>query len=133
METLLSIFLIRWWWLLILFRWNLSIFFHFLHGFQKQYIVIFLISICKENLFSYIFFLVFVFIVVVVLMNLLNGLAVSDTGIYFVYGLIIAKLDSKIVIFMSQVETISYIHCRCYTRTKWDSKLSVPSRNYKLY
>jgi len=31
--------------------------------------------------FSYVFFLVFVFLIVVVLMNLLNGLAVSDTGL----------------------------------------------------
>ncbi len=30
---------------------------------------------------SYIFFLAFLFLIVVVLMNLLNGLAVSDTGI----------------------------------------------------
>ena len=31
--------------------------------------------------FSYIFFLLFIFLIVVVLMNLLNGLAVSDTGL----------------------------------------------------
>ena len=31
--------------------------------------------------FSYVFFLLFLFLIVVVLMNLLNGLAVSDTGI----------------------------------------------------
>ena len=30
---------------------------------------------------SYVFFLSFVFLIVVVLMNLLNGLAVSDTGL----------------------------------------------------
>jgi hypothetical protein len=29
---------------------------------------------------SYLFFLAFLFLIVVVLMNLLNGLAVSDTG-----------------------------------------------------
>jgi len=49
---------------------------------------------------SYIFFLVFVFIVVVVLMNLLNGLAVSDTGTM--------HEQSEIVSYLSQVETISY-------------------------
>jgi hypothetical protein len=49
---------------------------------------------------SYIFFLVFVFIVVVVLMNLLNGLAVSDTGAI--------QEQSEIVSYLSQVETISY-------------------------
>ena len=31
--------------------------------------------------FSYVFFLLFIFLIVVVLMNLLNGLAVSDTGL----------------------------------------------------
>lgn len=48
---------------------------------------------------AYIFFLSFVFLIVVVLMNLLNGLAVSDTG----------KIRDKAEIFSyrSQVETIS--------------------------
>jgi hypothetical protein len=31
--------------------------------------------------YSYLFLLAFVFLIIVVLMNLLNGLAVSDTGI----------------------------------------------------
>ena len=34
-----------------------------------------------QSPFSYVFFLLFLFLIVVVLMNLLNGLAVSDTGL----------------------------------------------------
>merc|ERR1712158_92832 len=49
---------------------------------------------------SYTFFLAFVFLIVVVLMNLLNGLAVSDTGVI--------QDRSEVVAFLSQVETISY-------------------------
>lgn len=49
---------------------------------------------------SYIFFLSFVFLIVVVLMNLLNGLAVSDTGVI--------QEEAEIVSYISQVETISY-------------------------
>ena len=49
---------------------------------------------------SYIFFLSFVFLIVVVLMNLLNGLAVSDTGII--------QEKAEIVSYISRVETISY-------------------------
>merc|ERR1719430_531407 len=49
---------------------------------------------------SYTFFLAFVFLIVVVLMNLLNGLAVSDTGII--------QEKAEIVAYLSRVETISY-------------------------
>merc|ERR1712203_548544 len=49
---------------------------------------------------AYTFFLAFVFLIVVVLMNLLNGLAVSDTGVI--------QDRSEVVAFLSQVETISY-------------------------
>ena len=52
------------------------------------------------GILGYIFFLSFVFLIVVVLMNLLNGLAVSDTG----------EIQNKaeIVSYISRVETISY-------------------------
>jgi len=50
---------------------------------------------------SFSFLLVFVFFIVVILMNLLNGLAVSDTGI------IMEK--AEIVSYTSRVETISYM------------------------
>lgn len=49
---------------------------------------------------SYIFFLAFLFLIVVVLMNLLNGLAVSDTGRI--------QEKSEIVAYLSRVHTISY-------------------------
>ena len=49
---------------------------------------------------SFIFFLSFVFLIVVVLMNLLNGLAVSDTGAI--------QEKAEIYGYISQVETISY-------------------------
>ena len=49
---------------------------------------------------GYAFFLSFVFLIVVVLMNLLNGLAVSDTGII--------QEQAEIVSYISRVETISY-------------------------
>eukprot|EP00095_Tigriopus_kingsejongensis_P003021 maker-scaffold170_size291898-snap-gene-1.41 protein:Tk03021 transcript:maker-scaffold170_size291898-snap-gene-1.41-mRNA-1 annotation:"transient receptor potential cation channel protein painless" len=49
---------------------------------------------------SYLFFLSFVFLIVVVLMNLLNGLAVSDTGVI--------QEKAEIVSYISQVATISY-------------------------
>merc|ERR1719411_1396800 len=50
---------------------------------------------------SFSFLVVFVFFIVVILMNLLNGLAVSDTGI------IMEK--AEIVSFTTRVETISYM------------------------
>ena len=43
---------------------------------------------------SYFFFLSFVFLIVVVLMNLLNGLAVSDTGVIQVSQTSIITLDA---------------------------------------
>ena len=49
---------------------------------------------------SYTFFLAFVFLIVVVLMNLLNGLAVSDTGLI--------QEQAEVVAYLSRVETISY-------------------------
>ena len=49
---------------------------------------------------AYLFFLCFVFLIVVVLMNLLNGLAVSDTGII--------QEKAEIVTYISRVDTISY-------------------------
>jgi len=48
---------------------------------------------------AYVFFLSFVFLIVVVLMNLLNGLAVSDTGLI--------REKAEIFSYRSQVETIS--------------------------
>ena len=54
-----------------------------------------------ENAISKILFVAFIFLIVVVLMNLLNGLAVSDTGI------IMEK--AEIVSFTTRVETISYM------------------------
>ena len=50
---------------------------------------------------NYIFFLTFVFLIVVVLMNLLNGLAVSDTGAI--------QEQAEIYSYLSRVETISYL------------------------
>ncbi|TRY61746.1 hypothetical protein TCAL_09528 [Tigriopus californicus] len=50
---------------------------------------------------GYLFLLAFIFLIVVVLMNLLNGLAVSDTGII--------REKAQIVSAISRVETISYI------------------------
>lgn len=50
---------------------------------------------------TYIFFLCFVFLIVVVLMNLLNGLAVGETGDI--------REKAEIYSYLSQVETISYI------------------------
>ncbi len=54
----------------------------------------------KMTPLSYIFLLAFVFLIVVVLMNLLNGLAVSDTGVI--------KEKAEIVSYISRVDTISY-------------------------
>ena len=48
---------------------------------------------------SYAFLLVFIFLIVVVLMNLLNGLAVSDTGII--------REKAEVVTYISQVEKMS--------------------------
>jgi len=50
---------------------------------------------------SYLFFLSFVFLIVVVLMNLMLGLAVSDTGII--------REKAEIYSYLLQVETISYL------------------------
>jgi len=49
---------------------------------------------------AFLFLLAFVFLIVVVLMNLLNGLAVSDTGII--------QEKAEIVSYVSRVDTISY-------------------------
>ncbi len=50
---------------------------------------------------GYLFFLAFIFLIVVVMMNLLNGLAVSDTGII--------REEAEINFYICQVEVISYI------------------------
>merc|ERR1711997_938599 len=50
---------------------------------------------------AYLFFLSFVFLIVVVLMNLLNGLAVSDTGLI--------QNKAEIYSYLSRVETISHL------------------------
>lgn len=49
---------------------------------------------------SYLFLLAFVFLIIVVLMNLLNGLAVSDTGLI--------REKAEIVSHVARVDTISY-------------------------
>ena len=51
--------------------------------------------------FSFSFLVVFVFFIVVILMNLLNGLAVSDTGIIMEQAEIVSQT--------TRVETISYM------------------------
>lgn len=50
---------------------------------------------------GYLFFLAFIFLIVVVMMNLLNGLAVSDTGVI--------RQEAEINSYICQVEVISYI------------------------
>ena len=52
-----------------------------------------------NSAFSYVFFLLFVFLIVVVLMNLLNGLAVSDTGLI--------REEAEIHAHVSRVEVIA--------------------------
>jgi transient receptor potential cation channel subfamily A protein 1 len=49
---------------------------------------------------SFLFLLAFVFLIIVVLMNLLNGLAVSDTGLI--------REKAEIVSHIARVDTISY-------------------------
>merc|ERR1712107_335127 len=53
------------------------------------------------GMLAYAFFLAFIFLIVVVLMNLLNGLAVSDTNDI--------KGKAEIYSYISRVETISYM------------------------
>ena len=53
-----------------------------------------------SNAISYAIFLAFIFLVVVVLMNLLNGLAVSDTGLI--------REEAEVVGWSSRVELITY-------------------------
>merc|ERR1712037_64114 len=53
------------------------------------------------GMLAYTFFLAFIFLIVVVLMNLLNGLAVSDTNDI--------KEKAEIYSYISRVETISYM------------------------
>ena len=50
---------------------------------------------------GYLYLLAFVFLIVVVMMNLLNGLAVSDTGVI--------KEEAEIYAYKGQVEIISYL------------------------
>ena len=50
---------------------------------------------------GYLFLLTFVFLIVVVLMNLLNGLAVSDTGVI--------RAEAETYAYKTQVELISYM------------------------
>ena len=54
-----------------------------------------------EDLGGYFFFLVFVFLIVVVMMNLLNGLAVSDIGVI--------QEEAQIYAYYSQVDLIWYL------------------------
>ena len=53
------------------------------------------------GMLAYVFFLTFIFLIVVVLMNLLNGLAVNDTSDI--------KQKAEIYSYISRVETISYM------------------------
>ena len=53
-----------------------------------------------ETPVGYLFFLAFIFLIVVVLMNLLNGLAVSDTGLI--------RDEAEVVGWTSRVEHITY-------------------------
>ena len=55
----------------------------------------------KDKEVGYIFLLAFVFLIVVVMMNLLNGLAVSDTGVI--------REEAEIYAYKGQVEIISYL------------------------
>ena len=81
---------------------------------------------------AFLFLLSFVFLIVVVLMNLLNGLAVSDTGII--------QEKAEIVSYISRVETISYTESvllgdqfdfLSFKRIKTIPSLSLCSRLYK--
>ena len=54
-----------------------------------------------ETPVGYLFLLSFVFLIVVVMMNLLNGLAVSDTGVI--------REEAEIYAYKCQVEIISYL------------------------
>merc|ERR1711936_1229602 len=54
-----------------------------------------------HGMLAYVFFLAFIFLVSVVLMNLLNGLAVSDTSDI--------RQKAEIYSYISRVETISYM------------------------
>ena len=54
-----------------------------------------------DGMLAYVFFLAFIFLVTVVLMNLLNGLAVNDTSDI--------KQKAEIYSYISRVETISYM------------------------
>ena len=54
-----------------------------------------------ETPFGYLFFLCFIFLIVVVMMNLLNGLAVSDTGVI--------RQEAEMNFYVCQAEVISYI------------------------
>ena len=53
-----------------------------------------------DNVVSYLVFLLFIFLVVVVLMNLLNGLAVSDTGLI--------REEAEVVGWSARVDLITY-------------------------
>lgn len=68
---------------------------------------------------AYIFFLSFVFLIVIVLFNLLNGLAVSDTGII--------RDKAEIYSYKSQVETISTLESMMLG-DPFDFLSNVPSR-----
>ena len=54
-----------------------------------------------ETPVGYLFLLAFVFLIVVVMMNLLNGLAVSDTGVI--------REEAEIYAYKCQVEIVSYL------------------------
>ena len=58
------------------------------------------LPIDSNSWLSYCFLLWFVFLIIVVLMNLLNGLAVSDTGLI--------REQAEIVTHLASVDTISY-------------------------
>ena len=58
------------------------------------------LPIDSNSWLSYCFLLWFVFLIIVVLMNLLNGLAVSDTGV--------CRAEAEIYTYKSQVELIAY-------------------------
>ena len=58
------------------------------------------LPIDKSNWLSFLYLIAFVFLIIMILMNLLNGLAVSDTGLI--------REQAELVSYIARVDTISY-------------------------
>ena len=88
-----------------------------------RYVLLFGSDLPFTTSVGYLYLLAFVFLIVVVMMNLLNGLAVSDTGVI--------RHEAEIYAYKCQVEIISYLEAMMLGGQAYQS-FKITSKAYHL-